>query len=71
MQMRNIENLTPVTKPYYFGWKNGVIVNYKGNEIRVTSGLTDQVREYLATDEAKTLLADGNMRAKNYGNGIN
>ena len=64
MQMRNIENLTPVTKPYYFGWKNGVIVNYKGNEIRVTSGLTDQVREYLATDEAKTLLADGNMRAK-------
>ena len=25
-------------------WKNGVVVNYNGNVIKVTSGLTDQMR---------------------------
>lgn len=46
----------PVTKPYFYGWKNGVVVKHNGNLIRVTSGLTDANREWLATDEADFML---------------
>ena len=45
----------PVTKPYYYGWKNGVLIENEGNLIRVTSGLDDATREWLATEEAAKL----------------
>lgn len=53
----------PVTKPYWNGWKNGVIVNNQGTLVRVTSGLTDEDREWLATEEAKKLLDEGSLVA--------
>lgn len=53
----------PVTKPYWNGWKNGVIVNNQGTLVRVTSGLTDEDREWLATKEAKKLLDEGSLVA--------
>ena len=49
----------PVTKPYWMGWYNGIVVDNNGTEVRVTSGLTDEDREWLATDEAAETLANG------------
>ena len=46
----------PVTKPFFYGWKNGVIVNFNGVNVRVTSGLTDETRKWLATIEAQELI---------------
>ena len=55
---------TPVTKPYYYGWINGVIVQLPdGNTTSVTSGLTDADREWLATDQAKIEIESGNLFA--------
>lgn len=54
----------PVTKPYYMGWKNGVIVDFNGVEVKVTSGLTDEDRAWLATDEAQALIISGDLYAK-------
>ena len=54
----------PVTKPYYMGWKNGVIVDFNGVEVKVTSGLTDEDRAWLATDEAQELIASGDLYAR-------
>ena len=45
----------PVTKPFWMGWKNGVVVDNNGTEVRVTSGLTDEDREWLSTPEAEAL----------------
>lgn len=52
-----------VTKPYFYGWKNGVIVDNNGTLVRVTSGLTDDDRAWLAEDEAKLLMANENLIA--------
>lgn len=55
---------TPVTKPYYYGWINGVIVQLPdGNTTSVTSGLTDADREWLTTDQAKIEIESGNLFA--------
>lgn len=56
--------LTAVTKPYALGWKNGVIVDNNGTKVRVTSGLTDEDREWLATNEAQQLIKDGKLFAQ-------
>ena len=54
----------PVTKPYYYGWTNGIIVQLPdGNITSVTSGLTDADREWLATDQAKLEIESGNLFA--------
>ena len=53
----------PVTKPYYYGWKNGVVVDHNGTLVRVTSGLTDDDRAWLAEDETKDLLLNGSIMA--------
>ncbi len=53
----------PVTKPYYFGWKNGVIVEYEGRTIKVTSGLTDEERSWLASREAEVSIANESLYA--------
>lgn len=63
-QMIDYGTLTAVTKPYYYGWKNGVVVNYNGNIVKVTSGLDDLTREWLATDEALELMQRGKLFAK-------
>ena len=52
-----------VTKPYYNGWKNGVVVQYEGRTIKVSSGLTDEEREWLATEEAQDAIASGSLFA--------
>lgn len=57
------EDDKPVTKPYYNRWKNGVIVDNNGTKVRVTSGMTDADREWLATSEADDYLANGQLVA--------
>jgi hypothetical protein len=54
----------PVTKPYFYGWKNGVTVELEsGVTCDVTSGLTDADREWLATDEAQLMILNGELYA--------
>ena len=53
----------PITKPFYYGWKNGVIVSFNGTFTRVTSGLTDDDRKWLATFEARQAIDCGNLYA--------
>lgn len=53
-----------VTKPYYMGWKNGVNVDFNGVIVSVTSGLTDEDREWLATEQAATLISNGELYAE-------
>ena len=52
-----------VTKPFFYGWKNGVLVDFNGVEVRVTSGLTDEDRSWLATDAAQAVIANGDLFA--------
>lgn len=52
-----------VTKPYAMGWKIGVAVDYNGTEVSVTSGLTDEDREWLSTQEAQDLVKHGQLFA--------
>lgn len=52
-----------VTKPYFMGWKNGVIVDYNGVNVSVASGLTDDDRAWLATPEAADKIASGELYA--------
>ena len=53
----------PVTKPFFYGWKNGITVEYNGTTCDVTSGLTDADREWLATPEAAQMIANGELYA--------
>jgi ATP-dependent DNA ligase len=53
----------PVTKPFYHGWKNGVVVEYQGRIIKVSSGLTDEEREWLATNAAQDAISSGSLYA--------
>lgn len=52
-----------VTKPYFYGWKNGITVEHGDFTTDVASGLTDEDREWLATDEAQQLIRDGKVYA--------
>lgn len=53
-----------VTKPYYYDWKNGVTVEMPdGTLCDVTSGLTDEDREWLACDNAAAMIANGELYA--------
>ena len=53
----------PVTKPYFMGWENGIVVDVNGNNVNVTSGLTDEDREWLSTEAAKDMIANGELWA--------
>ena len=53
----------PVTKPYFYGWKNGITVEYNNTTCDVASGLTDEDREWLATKEAAAMIANGELYA--------
>ena len=59
----DIDNETPVTKPYFYGWKNGIVVDNNGTEVSVASGLTDNDREWLATEEAQNYIKGGKLYA--------
>lgn len=52
-----------VTKPYFYGWKNGITVKHGDFTTDVASGLTDDDREWLATDEAQQAIANGELYA--------
>lgn len=53
-----------LTKPYYYGWMNGVVVELPDGEVcEVTSGLTDADREWLATQDAAESIAQGDLYA--------
>ena len=53
-----------VTKPYYLGWKNGITVELPDGTITdVASGLTDDDREWLATDTAAKMIEAGELYA--------
>ena len=58
-----LEDGTLVTKPYFFGWKNGITVEFNGTTCDVASGLTDADREWLATPEAAQMIANGELYA--------
>lgn len=47
---------SPVTKPYYFDRAVGVVVDYNGVLVSITSGCTDELGEYLMTEEAQNLI---------------
>lgn len=53
----------PVTKPYYYGWKIGVRVDFNGTIVDVSSGLTDEDSEWLSTNQAQELIANGQLYA--------
>ena len=53
-----------VTKPYYFGWKNGIVVELPdGTTCDVASGLTDDDREWLATEAAQKMIDNEELYA--------
>lgn len=52
-----------VTKPYFYGWKNGITVEYNNTTCDVASGLTDADREWLATPEAAEMIRNGELYA--------
>ena len=58
-----ITDVVPVTKPYYYGWMNGITVEYNGVTCDVTSGLTDEDREWLATMDAQEMIRNGDLYA--------
>lgn len=53
----------PVTKPYFFGWMNGIRVEFNNTTTDVTSGLTDEDREWLATQDAQDMIRAGELYA--------
>lgn len=54
----------PVTKPYFYGWKNGITVELSdGTTTDVASGLTDDDRAWLATRAAAQMIAAGELYA--------
>jgi ATP-dependent DNA ligase len=57
------EDDIPVTRAYYFGRKVGVVVQYQNKTINISSGITDEDGEYLATDAAKNAIQDGRLYA--------
>ena len=56
-------SFVPITKPYYYGWKSAIEVDYKGKIIKVASGLSDEDKAWLATDAAKEEIQSGTLHA--------
>ena len=53
-----------VTNPYYFGWINGITVELSdGTTCDVASGLTDDDRAWLATEDAAKMIEAGDLYA--------
>ena len=53
-----------VTKPYYYGWMNGITVELPdGTTTDVASGLTDDDRAWLSTQDAQDMIRAGDLYA--------
>ena len=53
-----------VTKPYYYGWMNGITVKLPdGTTTDIASGLTDADREWLASQDAQDMIRAGDLYA--------
>ena len=52
-----------ITKAYANGWKAGVVVNYEGRIVNITSGLTDEDAEYLSKPETVEVIKAGRLVA--------
>lgn len=57
------EDDKPVTKNYYYRWKSGIIIDVDGVEVKVASGMTDDFRSWLSTDEAQEYIKQGRLIA--------
>lgn len=57
-------NLTPVTKGWYYGWKAAVLCEYNGTIIRCSSGLTDEDRAQLAEQDMQDNITAGVLYAE-------
>lgn len=53
----------PITKRAYYGWMAGVMVDYNGNNVKVTSGCTDEDGAWLASEEAIEMINRGELYA--------
>lgn len=53
-----------VTKYHFNGWKAGVEVDYNGNTVGVTSGITDEDAKWLSTPEAQEKIKNGELMAE-------
>ena len=51
----------PVTKFYFYGWPGAIVVDYKGKDVYVSSGLTDDDRDWLSS--AGDIIARGGVFA--------
>lgn len=57
--------LTPITKPYYYGWKNGIrILLPSGIETDVSSGLTDDDCTWLSSPDAAKAIRNHDLYAE-------
>ena len=52
-----------LTKAFANGWKVGVVVDFNGVEVGVTSGVNDDEKEWLATQEASDYIREGRLYA--------
>ena len=59
----NLSEPYAVTKYWYNGWAAGIIVKRNGVEISVASGLTDDDRAWLVTNEVSKLILGGQLVA--------
>lgn len=57
------EPYVPVTKPYFSMAKSGVVVEYQGRIINITSGTTDEDGGFLASDLAAKMIENGELYA--------
>ena len=53
-----------ITKPYFMHWKNGIVVDYNGVKVGISSGLTDDDMAWLATPEAAAMIKAGGLYAE-------
>jgi ATP-dependent DNA ligase len=56
-------NGKPVTKYWANHWAGGITVDYKGKAVSISSGLSDEDREWLTSDEASILIKSGQVVA--------
>ena len=54
---------TLVTKYWYNNWAGGITVDYKGKAVSISSGLSDEDRQWLVTDEAREMIKQGKLIA--------
>jgi ATP-dependent DNA ligase len=52
-----------VTKYFFNGWAGGITVNYKGKNVSISSGLSDDDREWLSTSEATEMIKSSTLYA--------